>query len=41
LARPEYNFGNNFLVDRKLKILVEGIKKFGGGPGNMDPEKQK
>jgi len=31
----------NFLVDRKLKILVEGIKKFGGGPGNMDPEQQK
>jgi len=26
----------NFLVDRKLKKLAEGIKKFGGGPGNID-----
>ena len=32
---------NNFLVDRKLKELAEGIKDFGGGPGNMDQEQQK
>ena len=31
----------NFLVDRKLKELAEGIKEFGGGPGNMDQEQQK
>jgi len=31
----------NFLVDRKLKKLAEGIKKFGGGPGNIDQEQLK
>ena len=29
----------NFLVDRKLKKLAEGIKKFGGGSRNIDQER--
>ena len=29
----------NFLVDRKLKELVEGIKKFGGGTGEEERKK--
>ena len=28
----------NFLVDRKLKELAEGIKEFGGGPRNINQE---
>jgi predicted ATP-dependent protease len=31
----------NFLVDRKLKELAEGIKEFGGGAGNIDQEQLK
>jgi ATP-dependent Lon protease len=31
----------NFLVDCKLKELAEGIKEFGGGPGNINQERLK